>query len=121
MLPKIWIIDSYSLMILLGLVACFFLYILYAKKYKINPEFTIDLLICATISVVIGLGSAAAFQYVYNLIGNKNATFGAMTFYGGLIGGIIAFLLIYKYWIKKIYPTTYRVISYKFRIKELYL
>lgn len=105
MLPEIWIFDTYSVMILIGVIACFILLNVYGKKRRLNEKYIYDIMICGCVSIAIGLGSAALFQIVFDML--KDATsirFGAMTFYGGLIGGIIAFILIYQFWVKKFYP-----------------
>ena len=100
MLPKIWIIDTYSLMLFLGVIACFTLFWFYSKKYNINKTFTYDIFILACISIAIGIVFAVLFQLLFDAI--KGAIRGtAMTFYGGLIGGVIAFIVGYNLFIKK--------------------
>ena len=102
MLPNIWIFDTYSLFIFLGVIACFILFWLYKKKYNLNEKYTFDIFILACISIVIGIGFAVGFQALFDLI--KGSVRGsAMTFYGGLVGGVITFLLGYFLVIKKIY------------------
>lgn len=105
MLPNIWIFDTYSLFIFLGVIACFILFWLYKKKYNLNEKYTFDIFILACISIVIGIGFAVGFQALFDLI--KGSVRGsAMTFYGGLVGGVITFLLGYFLVIKKIYKET---------------
>lgn len=103
MLPKIWIIDTYSLMIFLGVIACFILFWLYRKKHNIGEKYTYDIFLLACVSIAIGLGFAVLFQMVYDLIKGEIRGL-AMTFYGGLVGGVITFLLGYFLVIKKQYP-----------------
>ena len=103
MLPNIWLIDSYSLMIFIGVIACFILFWIFRKKHKISEKFTLDIFILATIAIAIGIVFAVLFQLLFDAI--KGAIRGsAMTFYGGLVGGVIAFLLGYFLVIKKRYP-----------------
>lgn len=103
MLPQIWIIDTYAMLIFLGVIACFILYWLYKKKYNINDKFTFDIFILACISIGIGIVFAILFQLIFDAI--KGEIRGsAMTFYGGLIGGIGTFLLGYWMVIKKRHP-----------------
>lgn len=102
-LPKIWIIDTYSLMIFIGVIACFVLFWLYRKKHNISEKLTYDIFLLACVSIGIGLGFAVGFQLLFDAI--KGAIRGAaMTFYGGLVGGVITFLAGYFLVIKKIHP-----------------
>lgn len=105
MLPNIWIIDTYSLMIFIGVIICFFLYITYAKKNNIKRKFSYDILLLACISIMLGLGSAMLFQFIFDQIkGNSTNPLFSMTFFGGLVGGVITFIIGYKLYIKKHYP-----------------
>lgn len=102
MLPKIWIFDTYSIMIILGVIACFVLFWLFRKKYNINENFTFDIYILACVSILMGLLFAVLFQLLFDAIkGEIRGT--AMTFYGGLVGGIVTFILGYFFVIKKLY------------------
>ena len=102
MLPKIWIIDTYSLMIFIGVLVCFILFWCYRKKYNLSKAFTYDIFILACISIAIGIVSAVLFQLLFDAI--KGAIRGtAMTFYGGLVGGVISFIIGYFLVIKKQY------------------
>lgn len=104
MLPEIWIFDTYSIMILLGIILCFILLYLYGMKKGLQEKYIFDIMLCGCVAIGIGLGSAAGFQIVFDLL--KDATtvrVGAMTFYGGLIGGVVSFILIYQFWVKKFY------------------
>ena len=61
-----------------------------------------DVILCACGAIIIGIISAAIAQIIFDLLKDiSSIRFGAMTFYGGLIGGVIAFLLIFKFWVKK--------------------
>ena len=100
MLPNIWIIDTYSLMMFLGVIACFVLFWLFRKKYNISKSFTYDIFILACISIAIGIIFAVLFQLLFDAIkGSIRGT--AMTFYGGLVGGIISFIIGYNLFVKK--------------------
>lgn len=108
MLPQIWIFDTYSIMILLGIVLCFILLYLYGKKKELQEKYIFDIMLCGCVAILIGLGSAAAFQIVFDMLKDtETVRVGAMTFYGGLIGGIVSFILIYQYWLKKFYPNNH--------------
>lgn len=105
MLDKIWIFDTYSLMLIIGTIIAFVLFGLYAKKNKLNDQYTVDILILACISIIVGLVSAVLFQMLYDVIKSGETRGLAMTFYGGLVGGVITFILGYKILCKK-YPNT---------------
>ena len=106
MLPRIWIFDTYSIMIGLGVIACLFLFMLYNKKLKTNRDYVYLIEIVGVLAVMVGLLSATLFQYVFDSL-NKDSTnsFGAMTFYGGLIGGAIFFIACYYGYVRKKYPS----------------
>ena len=103
MLPKIWFIDTYSLLIFIGVIACFLLFWIYKNKYKINEKYTYDIFILACISIGVGIGFAVLFQLLFDAI-NGEIRGSAMTFYGGLVGGIITFLIGHWTVIRKHYP-----------------
>ena len=104
MLPQIWIFDTYSIMILIGAISCFILYVLYAKKNKISRNYYYDILLLACISIIIGLVSASLFQLLFDALKeNGEISIFSMTFFGGLVGGVIAFLIGYFYILKKKY------------------
>lgn len=90
-------IDTYSVMMLLGVAACIgYLQLFWKKKgYKKRVLYSIELNAC--ISIIAGIISAILVQNLYNLIelGSAYTWTWAMTFYGGIIGGVICFLLIY--------------------------
>ena len=105
MLPQVWIFDTYSVMILLGIIVCFTLLWFYGKKRKLDEKYVMDIMILGCVVIAIGLGSAALFQIIFDFLKDAtNIRFGAMTFYGGLIGGVLSFIIIYQTWFKKFYP-----------------
>jgi phosphatidylglycerol:prolipoprotein diacylglycerol transferase len=88
----------YDIFILIGVIAAFIL----ADKMTVKLGFSIELqrivIVCALSCVIVGYASAVLFQAFYNIaergkfVIDKNT---GATFYGGLIGGTITFLLIY--------------------------
>lgn len=104
MLDKIWIFDTYSICIALGVIACFITFEIFMKrKYKASSNTRTNYEILALISIIIGFAFAMLFQAIYDLIGKNKELSGAMTFYGGLIGGVITFVVLYKvYYYKKV-------------------
>lgn len=104
MLPSIWIFDTYSIMLLIGVASCLFVYYKYSKKKGLKEDYIYSILLVATVSVIIGLVFASLFQILFNKL--KGIDFDGsfpMTFFGGLVGGVIAFILIYVFYIKRKY------------------
>ena len=100
MLPNLWIFDTYSICLILGILACFTLLIFYFKKKGVKKQYAYDLIILGIIAILFGLLSATIFQYIFDLL-NGNNEFGSMTFYGGLIGGALLFIIVYQTYFKK--------------------
>ncbi|MCQ2771994.1 MAG: prolipoprotein diacylglyceryl transferase [Bacilli bacterium] len=117
MYPMIFgIIDSYVVMVLLGLVSIFFLFEVYMKHVGAPKQLMYSCELNACVSVIVGLISAILVQNVYDFIekGDAYKWTWAMTFYGGLIGGALTFLLIYFFHERKKYGPFMR--KYAFRI-----
>ncbi len=104
MLPKIFgVIDSYALMLLIGALAAIAVAIVYLKHIKKTAEYLLSFSLSGIIAILIGVIFACLFQNLYNFISNPSEykfTL-AMTFYGGLFGGVAAFLLMYFLYLKK--------------------
>lgn len=94
-LPGNLTISVYGLMISLGLIAAFVSFCLLSKKFALSDETFNFYSTAVMVSILLGFGAATLFQSVYNWIENgfKNFSLGGMTFLGGLIGGVGAFLL----------------------------
>lgn len=106
MYPNLFGINdfSYTLCLIIGIGLAFLIAILFLKKKGTNKEGIIDLLICACFAIVGGIVFAILFENFYELIEKKDAyqwTW-AMTFYGGLFGGVFGFLLTYFFLRKNI-------------------
>lgn len=104
MYPKIFgVIDSYSLMLLLGVLAAILASLAYMKHIKKSSDYLLSLALTGIVSVISGVIFACLFQNLYNFISNPSRysfTF-AMTFYGGLFGGVLAFILMYFLYLRK--------------------
>lgn len=107
MYPKIFgIFDSYTLMEVLGIIAAFVLAIIYLKRKKFTKDEYIDLTICGLAAIFFGMIFALLFQNLNDLIyqlsisGSFKFQF-RMTFYGGLIGGVLGFLFVFYTFIHK--------------------
>ena len=97
MYPQIFgVIDSYVVMIIVGILASFALLVFYFKYKKFTKRDVVDLLICSSFAVAIGIVFALLFEALYELKWEWK-----LTFYGGLFGGIIGFLIVYFFFIRK--------------------
>ena len=91
-------INLYGIMIAVGLLACFGVLFYYSKRKGNDPRFTDFVFYNGVFSIAFGFFSAALFQAFYNYLDNPEAGFrfgSGITFIGGLIGGVVSFLLIY--------------------------
>jgi phosphatidylglycerol---prolipoprotein diacylglyceryl transferase len=96
-------IDSYSLMMVLALVAAFVLLYLFLRYKKTSKEEMVDIVICGSFAIACGLIFAILFQNISEFVQDSSSyqwTWG-MTFYGGLFGGVFGYLLIYQIFIRK--------------------
>ena len=88
----------YGLMIAIGVLGTFITLTLGGKRLGINEKFLDFTFFVGIGAIVVGFLSASLFQAVYNYIENPSAGFNfgdSMTFMGGLIGGVVSFLIIY--------------------------
>ena len=91
------IFHLYGIMIAVGILACFAILTICGKKFKIEEKFIDFVYFNAIAAIALGFGAAALFQATYNYIDNPAGgfKFGGITFIGGLIGGIVAFLVYF--------------------------
>lgn len=106
MLPDkiLGIFYMYGLMIAVGMLACFGVLYYYGKKKNIQGKFIDFIFFNAVIAIALGWGSATIFQATYNYIAHPEQGFQlgkGFTFIGGLIGGVVSFLLGYFLFRKK--------------------
>ncbi len=110
------IFHMYGIMIAVGILACFLFLFYYGKKRNLDSGF-IDFVFYAAIgAIAFGFFTAALFQAVYNYIEDPEAGFklfgGGITFIGGLIGGIVAFLALYFIFRKKLKGRVLDILSF---------
>lgn len=108
------IFHLYGLMIAVGILACFGVLYYYGKKKKIEEAFIDFIFFNAIVAIVLGFGSAALFQATYNYIESPEDGFnlnGGITFIGGLIGGVVSFLVGYAIFRKRYKTRLTQVIS----------
>lgn len=102
-------VYAYGICMAVGIIACFAFLMFTMWKMKFNEESTDKILLIGVFGTGFGIFSAMLFQATYNYIANPSAGFNlgeAMTFIGGLIGGVVSFLLVYWLYIYIIAPRT---------------
>ncbi|MFW5795115.1 MAG: prolipoprotein diacylglyceryl transferase [Bacillota bacterium] len=104
LLPEIfdYTIPMHDLMMIIGV---FFMLIYIANRFEKKDGYTKNqtnkLLGLIVASLLIALVSSFIIDGIFHTIKNGELTFGSITFLGGLIGGIFAFLLLLKYFYKE--------------------
>lgn len=96
-------LTLYGIMIAIGIVFCIIFLRFLGKKSKIDQKFLDFVEFNGYISIAVGFGFAYLFQVVYDAIETGHFDFknGGITFLGGLIGGVVTFLIIYNILKKK--------------------
>lgn len=97
-------IGLYDICLMLGIITCLVLYRVFADRQKVKAKIQNFTLLTGVVAIGGGYYAAALVQTFYNwkaaISANPDAKFwdfwgtGA-TFYGGLVGGVIIFLVIY--------------------------
>ncbi len=106
-------VHMYGVMIAVGLLCCFIVLFTYSKKMGIDTNFVDFVFYTAIVAILVGFGAATLFQTFYNYLDSGVWRWGGMTFLGGLIGGVVSFLIIYaifKYGLKR-EMKLYRILS----------
>lgn len=101
------VIESYTVMMLLGIIAALALFEVYFRKILKEPGSKVFYLEMGLIlSIAIGILGAYLTQNLYDFIQDpSNYRWSwSLTFYGGLIFGVGTFVLLYFLWIRKHYP-----------------
>lgn len=97
MYPDLFGVDnlSYNLCLVIGILCAGLIACLYLYKKGFKKEGIIDLLICFSAAIALGILSAILFENLYELIekGSNYHWTWSMTFLGGLFGGVIGFLI----------------------------
>ena len=91
-------LTLYDICLCVGIIACFFIFGKLADKHGIRRKIQSFALMCGVGAVILGYCSAVLFQALYNIksLGRFEITESTgATFYGGLIGGVAVFLLLY--------------------------
>lgn len=90
-------VNLYGIFIAVGLIACFIVFFLYAKRDGMDTDLQSFIFYVAIIAIVLGFVAAKFCQAIYNWIETGRFDFmsAGITVMGGLLGGAGAFLLIY--------------------------
>ena len=108
-------VYPYGLCIGIGLICCFVLLWNIFKKTGLSDEYTDFVTILGIVSVGGGFLSAALFQAIFNYIEKPSAGFnfslGNITFIGGLIGGVVLFILGSLIFMKKYKESVWSVVA----------
>lgn len=91
-------IDLYTLMITLGVVVCLMLIRVQGDMRGLRAKFQNDVLTLVPMAVLLGYGASILVQAVYNMLKEGEFVLNretGSTFYGGLLGGAIAVILVY--------------------------
>lgn len=100
-------IDMYTVWFLIGIIACLIFTVFALKKCGYSKTAIDTIIIIGVFAIINGLLSGILFQAFYDFINDPSAGFkfnGGMTFLGGLIGGVIAFLGLYFLYVYVINP-----------------
>ena len=105
MYPNLFGIDGFSMvvMMLLGVIAASVLFFIYLHKNGVNKKSFLDLGIVIVAAAFMGVVFAILFENIYEAV--KASVHGliphwtwGMTFYGGLFGGVLTFILMYRFY-----------------------
>lgn len=88
-------LDLYTWCILIGVVAAIFFYRLFCDRRGMSSKVFNFSVLTAVVSIIVGYLSAVLFQAWYDWLDTGVWALDGATFYGGLIGAIVCFLLIY--------------------------
>ena len=100
-------IDLYSICFVVGVIACLLFTIFAMRKCGYSRTACDTIITIGILAIVSGLFIAILFQAFYDFIANPSDGFhihGGMTFIGGLIGGVVAFLGLYFLYVYAINP-----------------
>ncbi|MBQ9162348.1 MAG: prolipoprotein diacylglyceryl transferase [Clostridia bacterium] len=91
-------LDMYSLLIALGVIGCLVMIRLVFDKWEYEAKFQNFVIITTIVTIFGGYGTAVLTQALYNIkeLGKFQLTNDTgSTFYGGLVGGIAIFIIVY--------------------------
>ncbi len=86
-------INLYDIFLLVGILSAIIVYDKYISKRDVPNKVRDFYLIIGVVSIVAGLFGAGLFQSVFNYIKTGEFVWGGLTFYGGVICGVIMFFI----------------------------
>ena len=105
-------IYAYGICMAVGIIACF-IFLMWAFWYRnFNEEASDKILVIGIGATAFGIFMAMVFQSVYNYIENPAEGFHlntSMTFYGGLIGGVGSFLIVWNLYVFVVAPRVKKI------------
>lgn len=106
MYPKLFgVIDMYPICWVIGFLCGYLFLELYFRRFKFDKGASITIELMGLASIAMGIVTGLLFENLYEFIDNPNAYHWSwnMTFFGGLIGGVLMFLALYYFYAKKKY------------------
>ena len=93
-------LDLYTIFLCVGIIAALVTFRVFSDRQKMYWKLQNFTIVTGVAAIVCGYGSAVLFQGLYNFLADTSKGFvlnnsTGSTFYGGLIGGVASFLLIY--------------------------
>lgn len=107
MLPADFTFDVYPIIVAVGVLLALVIFDFFFRKKNLKRVMATDFEILFVVAAAIGVIFAILFQNLYDLIedpANYHWTW-AMTFFGGLVGGVGSFFAGYFLVLRKHYPT----------------
>ena len=92
---EIFGIGLYDIFIIIGIVVCLAVYRIFSGRTGLTAKVFNFALFTGIFSIACGFLSASLLQSVYNYIASGVWSWLGMTFYGGLIGSVVSFILAY--------------------------
>lgn len=105
--------HPYGICMALGIIGCFGFLLFTMTKRNFNEEAIDKMLLMGIFATGFGIFMAMVFQALYDYIANPSAGFDlgqAMTFQGGLIGGVVGFLSVWNLYVFVIAPRAKKAI-----------
>lgn len=98
--------HPYGLCMAIGIICCFLFLMFTMTKKNFNEEAIDKMLLIGIAATGFGVLMAAIVQGIYEVLAGGKFSLAAMTFQGGLIGGVVSFLAVWNIYIFVIAPKT---------------
>lgn len=109
-----WGVYPYGICMALGIIGCFGFLMFTMTKRNFNEEAVDKMLFLGVFATAFGIFMAMVFQAIYDYIAYPQRGFdlgSAMTFQGGLIGGVVGFLSVWNLYVFVIAPSAQKKIT----------